>query len=87
MPGAYGRRRGLSGIPIPDDGRRRGGIPRGQGHYRPLALLRRGFGKEIHIVLDNGSPHTARHTKTWPAAHPRRHVRWTPPHASWLNQV
>ncbi|MER7794727.1 IS630 family transposase [Streptomyces sp. NPDC097640] len=39
-------------------------------------------GKEIHIVLDNGSSHTARHTKTWPAAHPRWHVRWTPAHAS-----
>jgi transposase len=44
-------------------------------------------GKEIHVVLDNGSSHTARHTKTWLAAHPRWCVRWTPPHASWLNQV
>ncbi|MCC9311731.1 IS630 family transposase [Kitasatospora sp. RB6PN24] len=44
-------------------------------------------GKEIHVVLDNGSSHTAKHTKTWLAAHPRWHVRWTPPHASWLNQV
>lgn len=44
-------------------------------------------GKEIHAVLDNGSSHTARHTKTWLAAHPRWHVHWTPPHASWLNQV
>ncbi|MCZ4604066.1 IS630 family transposase [Streptomyces sp. Lzd4kr] len=44
-------------------------------------------GREIHVVLDNGSSHTARHTKAWLAAHPRWHVRWTPPHASWLNQV
>lgn len=44
-------------------------------------------GKEIHVVLDNGSSHTAKHTKAWLAAHPRWHVRWTPPHASWLNQV
>lgn len=44
-------------------------------------------GKEIHVVLDNGSSHTARHTKAWLAAHPRWHVHWTPPHASWLNQV
>ncbi|MET8674946.1 transposase [Streptomyces albidoflavus] len=44
-------------------------------------------GKEIHVVLDNGSSHTAKHTKAWPAAHPRWHVRWTPPHASWHNQV
>nr|QIY76728.1 IS630 family transposase [Streptomyces sp. RLB1-33] len=44
-------------------------------------------GKEIHIVLDNGSSHTAKHTKTWLAAHPRWHVHWTPPYASWLNQI
>ncbi|MEU8927106.1 IS630 family transposase [Kitasatospora sp. NPDC048545] len=44
-------------------------------------------GKEIHVVLDNGSSHTAKHTKAWLAAHPRWHVRLTPPHASWLNQV
>ncbi|MCX4441034.1 transposase [Streptomyces albidoflavus] len=44
-------------------------------------------GKEIHVVLDNGSSHTAKHTKAWLAAHPRWHVRWTPPHASWHNQV
>ncbi|WP_351237577.1 transposase, partial [Streptomyces sp. NPDC002133] len=43
--------------------------------------------KEIHVVLDNGSSRTARHTKAWLAAHPRWHVRWTPPHASWLNQA
>lgn len=39
-------------------------------------------GKEIHVVLDNGSSHTAKHTKTWLAAHPRWHVRWTPPAAA-----
>lgn len=44
-------------------------------------------GKEIHVVLDNGSSHTAKHTKTWLAAHPRWHVHWTPPHSSWLNQI
>ncbi|MFD4397076.1 IS630 family transposase [Kitasatospora sp. NPDC058478] len=44
-------------------------------------------GSEIHVVLDNGSSHTAKHTKAWLAAHPRWHVRWTPPHTSWLNQV
>ena len=43
--------------------------------------------KEIHVVLDNGSSHTARHTKAWLATHPRWHVHWTPPHASWLNQA
>ncbi|MGY2058125.1 IS630 family transposase [Nocardia gipuzkoensis] len=43
--------------------------------------------KDVHVVLDNGSSHTARHTRAWLAAHPRWHVHWTPPHASWLNQV
>jgi transposase len=44
-------------------------------------------GQDIHVVLDNGSSHTARLTKKWLADHPRWHVHWTPPHASWLNQV
>ncbi|MFF1473711.1 IS630 family transposase [Streptomyces mirabilis] len=44
-------------------------------------------GREIHVVLDNGSSHTAKHTKKWLAGHPRWTVHWTPPHASWLNQV
>ncbi|MEV6675229.1 IS630 family transposase [Streptomyces sp. NPDC051162] len=44
-------------------------------------------GKDIHVVLDNGSSHTAKHTKKWLADHPRWHVHWTPPHASWLNQI
>ncbi|MFE2745800.1 IS630 family transposase, partial [Streptomyces scopuliridis] len=41
----------------------------------------------IHVVLDNGASHIARKTKAWLADHPRWHVHWTPPHASWLNQV
>ncbi|WP_434592930.1 IS630 family transposase [Streptomyces sp. A5-4] len=44
-------------------------------------------GKEIHVVLDNGSSHTAKHTRKWFQAHPRWRVHFTPPHASWLNQV
>ncbi|QNE79015.1 IS630 family transposase [Streptomyces finlayi] len=44
-------------------------------------------GQNIHVVLDNGSSHTAKHTKKWLAAHPRWTVHWTPPHASWLNQI
>lgn len=43
--------------------------------------------RDVHVVLDNGSSHTAKHTRAWLAAHPRWHVHWTPPHASWLNQV
>lgn len=43
--------------------------------------------REIHVVLDNGSSHTAKNTRAWLRAHPRWHVCWTPPHASWLNMV
>ncbi len=28
----------------------------------------------VHVVLDNGSSHTARKTKAWLAAHPRWQV-------------
>ncbi|MFC4503583.1 MULTISPECIES: IS630 family transposase [Streptomyces] len=44
-------------------------------------------GQNVHVVLDNGSSHTAKHTKKWLVAHPRWTVHWTPPHASWLNQI
>jgi len=44
-------------------------------------------GQDIHVVWDNGSSHTAKHTRKWLASHPRWTVHWTPPHASWLNQV
>ena len=44
-------------------------------------------GTNIHVVLDNGSSHTAKHTKAWFKAHPRWTAHFTPPHASWLNQV
>jgi transposase len=42
---------------------------------------------QIHVVLDNGSSHVSKQTKTWFAAHPRWVVHYTPPHASWVNQV
>ena len=41
----------------------------------------------IHVVLDNGSSHVSKHTRAWFDAHPRWHVHYTPPHASWVNQV
>jgi transposase len=41
----------------------------------------------IHVVLDNGSSHVSKHTKAWFAAHPRWVPHYTPPHASWVNQV
>jgi transposase len=42
---------------------------------------------EIHVVLDNGSSHTSKYTKAWLAAHRRWVTHFTPPHASWVNQV
>ena len=42
---------------------------------------------EIHVVLDNGSSHRSKFTKAWFAAHPRWVAHFTPPHASWVNQV
>ena len=41
----------------------------------------------IHVVMDNGSSHTSKATKTWLTEHPRFVVHHTPTHASWLNQV
>ncbi|MFD3657721.1 IS630 family transposase [Streptomyces sp. NPDC058620] len=41
----------------------------------------------IHLVMENGSSHTSKATRTWLAAHPRFVVHHTPKHASWLNQV
>lgn len=41
----------------------------------------------IHVVLDNGSSHCSKYTKAWFAAHPRWIVHYTPPHASWVNQI
>jgi hypothetical protein len=41
----------------------------------------------IHLVLDNGSSHVSKQTKTWLAAHPRFQAHYTPKRASWLNQV
>ncbi|MCX5014211.1 IS630 family transposase [Streptomyces sp. NBC_00555] len=35
------------------------------------------LGNDIHVVIDNGSSHTAKHTLAWLAAHPRWHVHWT----------
>lgn len=44
-------------------------------------------GLGIHVILDNGSSHTSRETKRWLKRHKRFHMHYTPPHASWVNQV
>ena len=56
---------------------------------RFLRLLDRSFAPDltIHLVMDNGSSHTSKATRSWLEAHPRFAVHHTPKHASWLNQV
>jgi len=44
-------------------------------------------GLDIHLMMDNGSSHVAKATAAWLAAHPRFQAHYTPPQASWLNQV
>jgi transposase len=44
-------------------------------------------GLTIHLVLDNGSSHTSKATKKWLREHPRFQPRYTPAHASWLDQA
>ncbi len=47
-------------------------------------------GLTIHLVLDNGSSHVAKDTRTWladPVRAGRFVVHHTPTHASWLNQI
>ncbi len=41
----------------------------------------------IHLIMDDGSGHTSKATRTWIAAHPRFAVTYTPKHASWLNMI
>jgi len=43
--------------------------------------------RKIHLILDNGSSHTSKQTRTWLAEHPRFTVTYTPCHASWLNMI
>jgi len=39
------------------------------------------------MILDNGSSHVSKYTKKWFKEHPRWVVHYTPPHASWVNQI
>lgn len=42
---------------------------------------------DIHIILDNASPHRSAETLRWVEAHPRFHLHYTPTYSSWLNLV
>ena len=42
---------------------------------------------ELYVIVDNGSSHTSKKTRTWVARQKRLHLAFTPTHASWLNQI
>ena len=44
-------------------------------------------GLEVHLIADNYAAHKHPKVKAWLARHPRFHLHFTPPYASWLNQV
>ena len=43
--------------------------------------------KDLYVVLDNGSSHRSKKTLAWVAKKKRLHLKFTPTHASWLNQL
>lgn len=42
---------------------------------------------DVHVVLDNSSTPKTQAVKTWPLAHPRFVLHFTPTSSSWLNLV
>src|SRR5881409_899219 len=44
-------------------------------------------GLEVHLILDNASPHKSAAIRRWLLRHPRFHFHFTPTYASWLNLV
>ena len=43
--------------------------------------------KQLHLVIDNYSPHKHPTVERWMKRHPRFHIHFTPTSASWLNMV
>ena len=43
--------------------------------------------KELHLIIDNYSPHKHPSVQAWLTQHPRFHIHFTPTSASWLNMV
>ena len=60
-------------------------------HQELLAFLRqlaRRFPtQQVHLILDNYSPHKHRKVRDWLEANPRFHFHFTPTYSSWLNPV
>ncbi len=52
---------------------------------RPLA--RRFPTQQVHLILDNYSPHRHHKVKAWRKANPRFHFHFTPTYSSWLNPI
>ncbi len=50
-------------------------------------LTRRFPTRQVHLILDNYSPHKHHKVKAWREAHPRFHFHFIPTYASWLNRV
>jgi transposase len=42
---------------------------------------------DLHLILDNYSPHKHPNVKQWLARRPRYHLHFTPTSASWMNQI
>jgi len=42
---------------------------------------------DVHLIVDNYSPHKHAKIKRWIAARGRYHIHFTPTYSSWLNQV
>jgi transposase len=43
--------------------------------------------KQLHLIVDNYSPHKHPDVQTWMKKHKRFHIHFTPTSASWLNMV
>jgi transposase len=43
--------------------------------------------KQLHLIIDNYSPHKHPAVQAWLRRHPRFHIHFTPTSASWLNMV
>jgi transposase len=44
-------------------------------------------GKQLHLIIDNYSPHKHPNVQAWLKKHKRFHIHFTPTSASWLNMV
>jgi transposase len=44
-------------------------------------------GLDLHLIVDNYSPHKHPRVKVWLGRHPRFHFHFTPTSSSWLNTI